>query len=99
MVLLEIDIPKGCGECPLLYDKDGKYICPCLRSEITEYKSLEKRRPDCPMMDLADFKLDAKMNDQKDFVDEDCRYYDKKNRMCKVGRTCNPNDTRCKSFY
>ena len=53
MILIDIDMPSCCAECPLFDDNYDYPTCYCTQSSRGyKFKIHEKRMPDCPLKDF-----------------------------------------------
>lgn len=55
-VLIEMEMPEKCAECPLPYYKDSYIVCPFI-DRVLAYEDVcyvEERPEDCPLIEAPD---------------------------------------------
>lgn len=46
-VMIDMEMPKCCSDCPILYDD---MLCPITGTNIADWNEIDKQRlPDCPL--------------------------------------------------
>ena len=69
MIYIDMDMPKGCVNCPLNYDATCKLIPFCLPDETNG----SKRRQDCPLIPVPDH---GRLVDADAFIKDECNFCD-----------------------